>query len=337
MISETVMNLWRERCSKRPKTVVFTDALDVRVLEAARYLKDESFTDPILIGSPVQIREFAETYHISTRGIRVRAPRHDKDFDHLVRAFFDKRSQKGLSRFEATERLASPLWYGMMLLKQGAAQACLSGNQQPIGEVLHAALQVLGPPEEGKTVSSFYLMIGPDEKNIYAFADGSVLIRPTAAQLKDVAIDTARNFEKLTGRIPKVALLSFSTKGSAQHERTDKVREAVELIRKEDPALLVDGELQFDAAMVPAVAAQKAPQSPLKGEANVFVFPSLNAANIGYKIARDLVGYKAYGAFVQGLPRPIVALTAHCTTRQIIETTLLTSCLTAKVKLEVGG
>lgn len=317
----------RQICLKKPRTVLLPDAMDVRTLQAARYLKDNRLAKPVLVGSPVKLREFASENKINTSGIKVRKPEHDPKFDHLVRAFYDKRKAKGLSRLEAQELLKKPLWYAAMALQLGQADLSVSGNQSATAEVLKAGIQVVGLEQGIQTVSSFFVMIAPDDTQTLAFSDCAVVPRPTDAQLADIAISTSRNFEKLSGQEARTALLSFSTAGSAEHALTQTVRDALDMVHQKQPGLLVDGEVQFDAAIVPAIARQKIPASRLQGQANVFIFPSLNAGNIGYKIAERIAGYTAIGPFIQGLAKPFHDLSRGCSTEDIVNTVIVGSCM----------
>ncbi len=314
-------------CKQKPRTILFPDAEDVRIIEAARYLKDERLAEPVLIGSPVRVREFAAEQHRSTRGIKVQKPEHDSQFEHRVRRFFDKQKQNGMQRYEARDYLKQPNAYAADALQAGKGDLCLTGNTSAVSEVLQAALRLLEKEEHIQTVSSFALLSDADEKTVFAFADTVVIPRPKASQLAEIAVNTAKNFERISRETARVAMLSFSTNGSADHALTEAVKEAVAQIHSEQPGLCVDGEIQFDAAVTPKVATQKMPESKLAGQANVFIFPSLNAANIGFKIAQHLAGYAAYGPFIQGLQKPVGLLSAQSTTQEIINTALLASCL----------
>ncbi len=317
----------KQLCLKKPKTVLLPDALDLRVLRAARYLKDKRLAEPVLIGSPVQIREIASAAKLRTNGIKVHKPEHDARFDHLVRAFFDKRKEKGLTRRETNDLLKQPLWYAAQQLNREERSLCAVGNNSDIAGIVKAVLQLTGLNENGQTVSGFYLLLSPDEKQVFVFADGLIVPRPDESQLADIAIASSRSFEHLSGQEARTALLSFSTAGSAEHPMAQKVIDALKLVRERKPGLLVGGEVQFDAAMVPRVAAQKMPGSRLEGKANVFVFPSLNAADIGVKIAVHLAGYQSFGPFIQGLKNPFYYIRQESTSEDIVNGIVLASCL----------
>ena len=206
-----------------------------------------------------------------------------------------------------------------------------AGNISTTANVLKAAIQIIGMPEGIKTVSSFFIMISPDGERIYSFSDCAVIPEPSSAQLSDIAYSSAVNYQKLTGFIPKTALLSFSTKGSSNYSSIDKVMEAVKILNIKYPDLIIDGEMQLDAALVPEVGIKKAPDSKIKGDANVLIFPSLDAGNIGYKIAERLGNYSALGPFIQGLNKQMHDLSRGCSWQDIVNTTVIASFMDIKL------
>jgi phosphotransacetylase len=218
-----------------------------------------------------------------------------------------------------------------MMVRRGDAGCCVAGNLSSTASVLRAALRVIGPAKGMKTVSSIFLMIPPSKGRALGFADCSVVPEPTVEQLADIAISSAASFANLTGEAPRVAMLSFSTRGSVQHPAVDLVAQATALVRSRCPDLLVEGEMQFDAAVVPEIASRKLPGSRISGEANVFVFPNLSAGNIGYKIAERLGGYSALGPLIQGLDGPMHDLSRGCSARDMFEVPLLAA------KMAYGG
>jgi len=316
-----------ERCKKNPKRIVFADANDVRVMQAARYLVDEKIAEPILIGGPMNLRDEADRYKVSTRGFLIMQPSQGKDLQKYAGLLYDERKHKGLSIKDAEQLIQDNLYYGAMLVRNNAADICIAGNLSLTADVLRSAIKVIGLPQRIKTVSSFFIMISPDVKNVYAFADGGVIPEPSSEQLSDIAITTEQNYKNITGNEPKAVMLSFSTKGSADHPSIKRIQEATAICQSKDPDLIVDGEMQFDAAIDPKVGRRKAAGSPVQGEANVFIFPSLEAGNIGYKIAERLGGYSALGPFIQGLKNPMHDLSRGCSTEDIINSVILSSCM----------
>ncbi|WP_022941752.1 phosphotransacetylase [Psychromonas hadalis] len=320
----TLLDECRAQCLNSPKRIVFPDANDVRLLRAANDMKLAGLAEPILLGSPFELRDCAHAAGISMPCLTVLAPEFSGCFDEMVSLYMAKQ-RKPLERDEAIKRLKNPLNFSMMMVDQGYADICISGNLSTTGNVLRAAIRGVGVAKNSKTVSSFFLMLAPEGDNVFAFADAGVIPLPTVEQLADIAIDTAKNYKKITGNEPRIAMLSFSTKGSASHPAVNNVIEATELVRQREPNLIIDGEVQFDAAIVPAVARKKMPNSPLAGSANVFVFPSLNAANIAYKVAQRLGGYVAIGPMLQGLSGHVHDLSRGCSIDDIIDISVLAS------------
>ncbi len=236
------------------------------------------------------------------------------------------RKSKGVDFEKAKETMKNNLFFGAMMVREGMADGFVGGSASPTADVLRAGIHCVGMPEGISIVSSFFLMVLPEK--VYAFADCAVVPNPNEEQLADIAISTADNFSKLVGEEPLVAMLSFSTKGSAEHEMVDKVRKATEIVKQKRPDLKVDGELQFDAAIVEKVGKSKAPGSEIAGRANVLIFPDLNAGNIGYKIAQRLGGAEAIGPIVQGLRKPIFDLSRGCSVDDIVNTAAI-ACLMA--------
>jgi phosphate acetyltransferase len=298
------------------RSILFPDALDERTLAAARALADRSIVKPILCGEAEALRQMAKDRALSLEGVDILDPKDSERLALYAEDLYELRKEKGVTREGALELALNPLYFAALALRRGDADGAVGGSISATSDVLRAGIQALGVQAGIKTVSSFFLMVFPDRE--LAFADCGVVPAPTPPQLADIAIATAQNYERLTGNAPVVAFLSFSTKGSAEHESVARVREALQITRERSPNLIADGELQFDAAFVPSVGARKAPGSPVAGKANVFIFPDLNAGNIGYKIAERLGGAQALGPIVQGLSKPYLDLSRGCKTEDIV-------------------
>ncbi len=317
----------REKAKQRKKTVVLPESHDDRVLFAAEKITKDNLASVITIGNEETIRAKAKELGVDLSGVRIIEPEKSDKFSDFVNFFFNLRKHKGVTYEEAKEIMKKDLFFGAMLVREGMADASVAGSTAATGDVLRAAFQVVGMKENVSIVSSFFLMVFPDRT--FSFADSAVVPNPTAEQLADIAITTAENHKILTGEEPYVAMLSFSTKGSAKHELIDKVIEATKLAQEKRPDLHIDGELQFDAAIVDSVGRRKAPESEVAGRANVLIFPDLNAGNIGYKIAQRLGGAEAIGPIVQGLKKPLFDLSRGCSVDDIVNTTAI-ACLMAE-------
>lgn len=315
----------RVKASQRKKTIVLPESHDERVLKASQVLKNEGIAKVILIGNDEKVRQDAEKLSVDLQGIRIIDPEKSEKSSDFANVFFNLRKHKGVTIEDAKEIIKNDLFFGAMMVKESMADGFVAGSVSSTGDVLKAAFQCVGMPEGISIVSSFFLMIFPQQ--VYSFADCAVVPKPDAIQLADIAITTADNHKKLTGDDPYVAMLSFSTKGSAQHEDVDKVIEATRIAKKKRPDICIDGELQFDAAIVESIGKRKAPGSDVAGRANVLVFPDLTSANIGYKIAQRLGGAEAVGPVVQGLKKPLFDLSRGCSVDDIVNTSSIAALM----------
>lgn len=305
------------KAERSPKRIVFPEGNDLRILKACRFLKDNGFANPVILrGDKAEV--LLEQNNLSAEGLEL-----IKDFpiNDYVDLLVEKRKSKGLLRRDALRLLEDVNYQGVLLVESGFVDAMVSGACHPTASVLRPALQIIKTKEGVNKASSFFMIFSGD--NLFFFSDCAFIVRPDALDLKDIALATARSAESF-GVTPRVALLSFSTSGSSNHESLLFIRDALNLIKKEDSSLIIDGELQLDAAIVPEVANLKCPNSVIKGDANVLIFPDLNSGNIGYKLVERLGGCKVVGPIIQGLRKPVNDLSRGCCVEDIINVSLIT-------------
>ena len=295
----------KQRAKENIKTIILTESEDVRVLKAAEKVKKEEYANIILIGNEADANKLAKENNIDIEGITIIDPEKSEKFEEYANAFYELRKAKGITIEKAREILKDNMYFGTMMVKQGDADGLVSGACHSTANTLRPALQILKTAPGTKLVSAFFLMAVPDckygENGIFVFGDSGLVENPTADDLSEIAISSSKSFEQLTGKQAKVAMLSYSTYGSAHSELTEKVVEATKLLKEKAPDLICDGELQLDAAIVPEIARSKAPNGTLNGEANTLIFPDLNAGNIGYKLVQRLAKAEAYGPLCQGM------------------------------------
>ena len=306
----------KDKASKSKKTIVLPESHDDRVLQAAEILTKEKIASIITLGDENKISSDAAKLGVDLSGIRIINPLKSEKLSDFTNSYFNLRKKKGISIDEAKEIIKRDLFFGAMMVREGMADGSVAGSTASTADVLRAGIQCVGMPEGISTVSSFFLMVFPEKA--YTFSDCGVVPNPNAEQLADIAISAAENHARLTGEKAYIAMLSFSTKGSAEHELVDKVLEALKIAKSKRPDLTIDGELQFDAAIVDSVGRRKAPGSEVAGRANVLIFPDLNAGNIGYKIAQRLGKCEAIGPLVQGLKKPFFDLSRGCNVDDIV-------------------
>ena len=315
-----------ERAKSRPRSVVLPEGDDARVTLAARRLRDEGIAHPILIGERAVLEAAAASAGVSLDAIESVSPRTSDALDAYASLYVEGRPKA--NERVAKRLLARPLFYGAMSVRAGDADALVAGASQPTARVIEAGLMSVGLAQGISTPSSFFIMAPREGGAPLVFADCAVNVEPDAEALADIAIASAANAQRLLGVAARVAMLSFSTHGSARHDRIDKVRRAVEIARSRAPELTIDGDLQADAAIVPRVAALKTRHpSDVAGRANVLVFPDLDAGNIGYKLSEHLGGMRAIGPFLQGFTRPLCDLSRGATADDVVAAAAIVSLM----------
>ena len=313
----------KERARKDIKTILLPEAEDIRTLEATKMVLEEKYAKVILIGNKERILNKAKENNIDISGAEIIEPETSEKYNEYVELLYNLRKHKGMTEEQAKELVKDPTHFGMLMLKdeKSTADGLVSGAVHSTSDTLRPALQILKTKPGTKLVSAFFVMVVPNcdygENGTFIFADSGLNQNPNEDELSEIAISSSESFKQLVGKEPKVAMLSYSTKGSAKSELTEKMINATKLVKEKAKSLIVDGELQLDAAIVPEIAKSKAPNSPVKGEANVLVFPNLDAGNIGYKLVQRLAKAEAYGPLCQGIAKPVNDLSRGCSSKDI--------------------
>ncbi len=313
----------KERAKQDIKTIVLPEAEDIRTLQATETALTEAYANIILLGNEHNITEKAKTNGINIQGATVIDPTNAENNEKYANLLYELRKEKGMTMEEAKKRVLDPVYYGMLMVKDEATKAdgLVSGAIHSTSDTLRPALQILKTAPATKLVSAFFVMVVPNcpygSNGTFLFADSGLNQNPTPEELSEIAIASSRSFQQLIGEEPKVAMLSYSTYGSAKSDLTEKMIAATNLVREKAPDILCDGELQVDAAIIPEIAKSKAPGSPLEGNANILIFPDLNAGNIGYKLVQRLAKAESYGPLCQGIAKPVNDLSRGCDAKDI--------------------
>lgn len=311
----------KQRAKQEIKTIVLPEAEDIRTLKATELVLKDKYANIILIGNEQKVQELAKTNNINIDGVKIVDPQSSPDYEKYAELLYELRKHKGMTLEQAKEIALNPVYFGMLMVKNNDADGLVSGAAHSTADTLRPALQILKTAPNTKLVSAFFVMVVPNceygSNGVFIFSDSGLNANPNADELSEIAISSSKSFKQLVGEEPKVAMLSYSTYGSAKSELTDKVIEATKLLKEKTPEIKSDGELQLDAAIIPEIAASKAPGSPIKGKANVLIFPDLDAGNIGYKLVQRLAKAEAYGPLCQGISKPVNDLSRGCNYKDI--------------------
>ena len=323
----------KEKAKKDIKTIILPEAEDIRVLRATEQIIKEGFAKVILIGDTTQIKEDANKNNLNISDVEIINPKTSDKFEEYANSLYELRKAKGMTLEQAKKLLLEPIYFGMMMVKNNDADGLVSGACHSTANTLRPALQILKTAPSTKLVSAFFVMVVPNceygENGVFVFGDSGLVENPSAEELAEIAKSSSKSFETLVGKPSKVAMLSYSTYGSARSELTEKVINATKLLKEQMPNLVCDGELQLDAAIIPEVASSKAPNSPVAGKANTLIFPDLNAGNIGYKLVQRLAKAEAYGPLCQGVAKPVNDLSRGCSSEDIVGVVAIT-CVQAQ-------
>ncbi len=333
----TFIDTMKEKARKDIKNIVLPEADDVRVLKATEMVLNEGFANIILIGDTDEIKNLAKENAIKIDGVQIINPLTSTKLRKYSDDLYELRKAKGMTIEQAQELLkTNSRYFATMMVKSGDADGFVSGANHPTSDTLRPALQILKTAPNTKLVSAFFVMVVPEcdygENGIFVFADCGLNEYPDAEALSEIAISSAESFKELVGKEPKVAMLSYSTMGSAHSPLTEKVVEATKLLKSKKPNLICDGEIQLDAAILPEIAERKAPNSPLKGKSNILIFPDLDAGNIGYKLTQRFGKAEAYGPLCQGISKAVNDLSRGCSSSDIAGVVAITAVQAQNIK-----
>ncbi len=316
-----------EKARVSKKRIVLPESNDIRVLKAAEMAAKEDFCEVILIGNEEKINKIKGNIDLGKVQIIDNETYYKRD--EYIKALFELRKEKGMTLVKAEEKMDNKIYFACMMIKLGDADGMVCGAAHSTADTLRPALQIIKTRSDAKYVSSFFLMEVPDctygENGVFIFSDSGLIEYPTEDQLCEIAYETSKSFKLLTEKEAKIAMLSYSTKGSAESEQVDKVKNALEKAKEKHPELVIDGEFQLDAAIVPEVGEYKAPGSMVAGHANCLIFPNLDAGNIGYKLVQRLAKANAYGPITQGFAKPVNDLSRGCSSEDIVGVMAITS------------
>lgn len=319
----------KQRAKQDIKTIILPESNDIRVIKATEQVLKEGYSDIILIGNKEEIKKLAQENNIDISKAKIVDPLKSEKFSEYAEKFYELRKAKGMTLDKAKEIMKDNVYFGMMMVKQGDGDGLVSGACHSTADTLRPALQILKTAPGTKLVSAFFLMVVPNceygENGAFVFGDCGLNEYPDPEALSEIAISSSKSFRQLVGKESKVAMLSYSSYGSAHSPLTDKVVEATKLLKEKMPDLIADGELQLDAAIIPEIAESKAPGSPVAGKANTLIFPDLDAGNIGYKLVQRLAKAEAYGPLCQGIARPVNDLSRGCSAEDIAGVVAITA------------
>ena len=319
----------KQRTKQDIKTIVLPEAEDIRVLEATATILKEKFANVVLVGDEELISTKAKENNLEIEGVKIVNPSKSENYEKYVNLLVDLRKNKGMTEEEAKKLVLDPVYYGMLMVKAGEADGLVSGAIHSTSDTLRPALQILKTAPNTKLVSAFFVMVVPDceygENGTFIFADCGLNPNPDIDGLEEIAKASSKSFKQLVQKDAKIAMLSYSTYGSAKSDLTQKMIDATNQIKANNPDLMIDGELQLDAAIIPEIAEMKAPGSKVAGQANVLIFPDLNAGNIGYKLVQRFAKAEAYGPLCQGIAKPVNDLSRGCSAQDIVGVVAITA------------